>query len=244
MSGADAAYAVVASARRLLGDDLVAAFLLGCLAHADFVPGISDVEVALVVADVDDRASARITEVRGDAAAHAADPEPHEVRVHWSSWQELGTRAPRGSFPAMQRYDLMARGVPLVGDDRRRTLRLPDPDALEAQNVSRARALLTDPSVVRLVRRPDRLGTASPRVVVATVLGPVRALHAHRVGHPGSVRGAVAWYERRSDAAAPDLVAAAARYRAAGGRDVEPVVAAATARLHALHDELAEVRGT
>lgn len=73
--GADAFLAALAArARALLGDALVGAYLLGSAARGDYLPGRSDLDVALVVrSPLDETTKRRIV---ADARAIAAPPSP------------------------------------------------------------------------------------------------------------------------------------------------------------------------
>lgn len=98
--------AVVTAARDLLGGRLLCVAQIGSLAHGGFSP-ISDIDLAIVVADAD--GDAWVDAVK--AAARASDPvEAARLSIFWGD-RALGG----GRFPPLDRLDLIAHGVPVFG---------------------------------------------------------------------------------------------------------------------------------
>ena len=115
--GHDVLADAVAAYTRAFGERLVAAYALGSLAHGGFSPLVSDVDLALILAD-----PLRPTDsVRVAAVAYflkAKGSALHDrLSVFWGTPSSLAGLVPGGRFPPLDRLDLLEHGRLLQGND-------------------------------------------------------------------------------------------------------------------------------
>lgn len=207
-------------AEAALGDRLLAVATIGSLAHGGFCPQVSDVDVALVVADpgVGDEVAALVDGVRalGGLAAR--------LSLFWSTPEGLATGDGTGRFPALDRLDLATHGRLLRGAFDPRTVAVPSLDLLVVEAVEFALVKLATDEVVSEIADPAAVVAGGVRHVTKRVLFPVRFLYTAATGRIGENDAAVDWYAT-TDLPSQDLVAAARRWR------TEPLDAAAAVAL-------------
>lgn len=201
----------VASAAEQFGDRLIAAYAIGSLAHGGFCPLVSDVDLAIVVADPldegdHDRIDALTSQIRDEGGLAA------RLSVFWASPSVLVDREPGGRLPAVDRLDLAAHGRLLRGAFDLDTIARPSADELIVEAVRFAVDKLSLRSVLAELRDPPALVAQGARHLTKRVLFPVRFLYTAATGEIGRNDAAVAWYAQ-SDGPAHELVAAAGRWR-------------------------------
>ena len=227
----------VRCARRLFGTGFEAAYAIGSLAHGGYAPGVSDVDLALVVRSAGPFSRARVRAVRVLTRRRCGPGPADRLSVFWGRWRDgHHGAAGRVRLPAIDRLDLLEHGRLLVGSDRRAGAVLPTHEELVLDGVRFALGWYDDARVAA-VRDPAGLAGSDARTVTKTVLFPVRFLVTLHTGRAGANADAVRWYVEEHRGPAAPLVAAAARWRDSG---VGPDAAALLSEhLGALHREWA-----
>lgn len=211
-SGEDVLHDVVRLATRALDERLVAGFALGSLAHGGFSPLVSDVDVALILADPARSSDHDVVlgvadEVRGlGSALHS------RVSVFWGTPQFLRDGTGPGRFPPLDRLCLFEHGRLLTGADVRHDLPPPSQSELLVAGARFALDLLAD-NVIGLAPDPAELLSTGVRWTTKTVLFPVRFLFTADTGREGTNDAAVQHYSAQHHGPAADLVAAAFEWR-------------------------------
>jgi hypothetical protein len=235
--GGEQGHAVLAEAvaayAQALGERLVAAYALGSLAHGGFSPLVSDVDLALILAD-----PLRPTDSETVAAVarglKAKDSALHDrLSVFWGTPSSLGGRVPGGRFPPLDRLDLLEHGCLLRGEDVRNGLVPPSRDELLVAGALFALEYLADLVVgppherpgqalgslhrgedaVEEIRRPELLLARGLRRLTKLVLFPVRFLFTAETGRVGTNDAAVDHYLAADAPPGGALVAAALAWR-------------------------------
>ena len=132
--GIEQGHAVLADAvtayTQALGERLVAAYALGSLAHGGFSPLVSDVDLALILADpLRPTDSVRVAAVAWGLKTKGSALHDR-LSVFWGTPSSLAGRVPGGRFPPLDRLDLLEHGCLLQGEDTRSGLVPPDRDEL------------------------------------------------------------------------------------------------------------------
>jgi hypothetical protein len=216
----DAAEAVlteaVRRARRLFGTGFEAAYAIGSLAHGGYAPGVSDIDLALVVRTAGPWSLARVQAVRA-LTRRRCGPEPADrLSVFWGRWRDVrGGASGRVRLPAIDRLDLLEHGRLLAGTDRRAGAVPPSHEELVLDGARFAIGWYDDARLA-LLRDPAALAAADTRTVTKNVLFPVRFLATLHTGRAGANADAVRWYTEEHRGPASPLVAAAARWRGSG----------------------------
>jgi len=214
----DAGEAVLAEAlaryEAALGGRLIAAYAIGSLAHGGFSALVSDVDLALVLADpLEEGDPAAVAEV-ADAVRAGGTGLHARLSVFWGTPATLSGRASGGRFPPADRLDLLDHGRLLHGADVRSGIPRPARAEVARDGARFAVGYLGTDEVVRGVRRPERLVAEGVRHMTRMVLLPVRLLYTARSGMLGSNDAAAADYLADPDAPGAALVGAAMRWRA------------------------------
>ncbi len=200
------------AARREFGDDLVAAYTLGSLAHGGFAPAVSDVDLALVLRETGGGTASRVHDVVAAArdAAAGTDGLAERLSVFWADPDTVrhGPGGRPARLPAVDRLDLLDSGVLRHGTDVRDGAVPPTHDEL-VRGSAEFLVERVDDAWLAGVADPAALLARGPRAVTKTVLFPVRFLHTLVTGEIGRNDAAVASY----DGAHRDLAAAALRWR-------------------------------
>jgi predicted nucleotidyltransferase len=121
--GVERGHAVLADAvaayTRVLGDRLLAAYALGSLAHGGFSPLVSDLDLALILADPLGKTDyARVAVVAWGLKAKGSALHDR-LSVFWGTPSSLAGQVSGGRFPAFDRLDLLEHGRLLRGEDVR-----------------------------------------------------------------------------------------------------------------------------
>jgi hypothetical protein len=200
--------------REAFGTRLLAAYALGSLAHGGFSPLVSDVDLALIVADpVSSRDGEIVQSIAQTLAAGGSDLHAR-LSVFWGTPLTLAGSRSGGRFPPLDRLDLLQHGRLLSGKDVRAGL--PQPDRIEMLVAGAEFALgsLAGDAVVEQLRRPDILLGQGIRHVTKIVLFPVRFLYTAETGQVGTNHAAASHHLAAIDARpGASLVAAALAWR-------------------------------
>jgi hypothetical protein len=210
-TGEDVLADAVRVARGCLGGRLLAAHALGSLAHGGFSELVSDVDLALVIADPIQAADAgTLFAVAADVRAMGS-PLHARLSVFWGTPGSLASGA-GGRFPPLDRLCLLEHGRLLIGSQVRTALPRPGRSELLVAGAEFALDALAE-HVIDQVPRPDSLLAGGIRWTTKIVLFPVRFLFTAETGHEGTNHAAVTHYLAHRDAPAAALVSAALGWR-------------------------------
>lgn len=221
---AEAARAVLAECARgyqeVLTDRLVAAYALGSLAHGGYAPAVSDLDLALVLADHRDDDPGTIAIMMD--SLHERGPVHRKLSVFWGSLDALREGREDGRLPAIDRLDLYEHGRLLFGDDVAKRIAPPTADELLLDSARFATRLLADEQVVAEFHEPRRL-LEDPVYFTKAVLFPVRFLYSANETNGRAAKNdeAIAWYASQPQAVAKSLVHLAAGVRRGDPLDPE-----------------------
>jgi predicted nucleotidyltransferase len=227
----------VATYARALGERLVAAYALGSLAHGGFSRLVSDVDLALILADpLRPTDSARVAAV-ARALKTKGSALYDRLSVFWGTPSSLVGRVPGGRFPPLDRLDLLEHGRLLRGEDVRSGLVPPSRDELLVAGALFAleylACLVVGPShelstvsedAVKEIRRPELLLAQGIRRLTKLVLFPVRFLFTAETGRVGTNDEAVDHYLAADAPPSAALVAAAFAWRTVPPENDEEVL--------------------
>jgi predicted nucleotidyltransferase len=228
------------SYRDALGERLIAAYVLGSLAHGGFSPLVSDIDLGLIVSDPVRLEDAETIQAIADREKAKGSPLHKRISVFWGTPATLSGESDGGRFPPLDRLDLIESGRPLFGSDEARAS-LPRPSADELlitgaqfalEYLAGIRADATPDNELGSMRRagddaveeilsPEMLLARGVRRVTKLVLFPVRFLYTAVGGKVGTNDAAVAHYLADEPAPSKPLVAAALEWRTAAPSDEE-----------------------
>lgn len=209
--------------REAFGDRLIGAYVLGSLSYGGYSPAASDIDLALVLADVtggDRETVASTTEaLQGRSLLH------RKLSVFWASLPALREGRDDGRFPAMDRRQLADDGRVVLGEDVRAEVARPAAAELLLESARFAIAVLATDEVTAEFRAPQRL-LADKVWFTKAVLFPVRFLCSATTptGRAANNDEAIEWYAAQPDAPATSLVRLAQRVRE--GHPLDPAEAA------------------
>jgi hypothetical protein len=230
----------VTASREALGARFLAAYALGSLAHGGFSPLVSDVDLALVLADPLITTDEETIQSVADTIKARGSALRERLSVFWGTPSTLRGQSRGGRFPALDRLDLLENGRLLEGRDAREGFARPSIAELLIEGAEFAldylgggRGSLGPPSpglgsmrpadntVLEEIRTPALLVSRGPRQMTKLVLFPVRFLFTAATGQVGTTALAVEHYLADSHAPSADLVAAALQWRAAPPEDTD-----------------------
>ncbi|WP_410645423.1 hypothetical protein [Amycolatopsis sp. lyj-346] len=220
---ADAAREIAAEAARAYqeawGERLIGAYLLGSLSYGGYSAAASDIDLALVLADIGD--GDRSVVERTTQALQERSPLHRKLSVFWASLPALREGRDDGRFPALDRLQLADDGRVLAGDDVRAEIARPEAPELLLESAGFAIAVLATDEVTAEFRAPKRLLVDKVWFTKA-VLFPVRFLYSGTTstGRAANNDEAIDWYLAQPDAPAASLVRLARAVRA--GHPLEP----------------------
>jgi len=199
----DFARHLVPHCQKVLGNELLGAYLIGSVAHAGFSWRYSDVDVALVtVAGLSAKAHDRI---RSEAAVRSADWGP-KVSVFWADRHFVA-----GRFPPLDRIDYLDHAIVLMERDCIRPAR---PTLNEIQQYLRGEPFAGWTDRARSFAAADTLEPKDRKVYLRTLLYPARFCYSWMTGLMGSNDDAVEFvYERPVAGLNVDLIACALECR-------------------------------
>lgn len=221
------------AAASAFGARLLATLAIGSLGHGGFSPLVSDVDVALLIADPLEPSDAELadtitTTIRSEGGLAA------RLSLFWTSPAVLAGHTTGGRLPALDRLDLARHARVLHGAFDPAPIALPTTDQLVIEAVEFALEKLATPEVTAELHDPDRIVAQGARHLTKRVLFPVRFLYTAATGGIGTNEDAVAWYAT-SGHPAPDLVATAFGWRT-GPVDPEQALALLETGLLPIYD--------
>jgi hypothetical protein len=229
-----------ATYKQILGKRLVAAYALGSLAHGGFSPLVSDVDLALILADPL-RPSYSVTVAAVAWGLKAKGSALHErLSVFWGTPSSLAGRVPGGRFPPLDRLDLLEHGCLLRGEDARSGLVPPGRDELIVAGALFALEYLAGVVVGSPHERPGlALGSLQRawdvRRLTKLALFPVRFLFTAETGRGGTNAAAVAHYLAADAPPGAALVATALAWRTVPPENNETVLSLLEAEIVPLY---------
>jgi len=229
----------VEAAGRQLGEGLVSAYAIGSLGHGGFSPDASDVDLALLTAELppgrlDVEAIAR--EVRETVPGPLAE----RLSIFHVAWSRFAAPPPESRFPAIDRRDLMQSGVLVSGEDLRAEFGAEPPNEEVLEHSVAAALVRYGPGALEAelaALTPEQIDARStPKLV----LWPVRLLHTVDTAKAAGNDEAVAYYRDGTDVAPEHLplVEAALAWRAGDTGDGTEALAALRAELIPLYAEI------
>ncbi|MDG4786079.1 hypothetical protein O7626_09095 [Micromonospora sp. WMMD1102] len=203
-------------------DRFVAGYALGSLAHGGYAPAVSDIDLAVVLAETRDGDDGTVAGIL--RTLHERAELYRRLSVFWGSLPALRQGRDDGRFPAVDRLDLAEHGVLLLGADVARQVAVPGAGELLVDSARFAVKVLATDEVVAEIHRPARL-LRDPVWFTKAVLFPIRFFYSSAVatGRGATNDEAIAWYLARPEAVAAPLVRLAARVRA--GEPLDPAEA-------------------
>jgi hypothetical protein len=240
---ATAARAVAAEAvgvyQEAFGERLVAAYLLGSLSYGGYSPAVSDIDLAVVLADRQDDDPGTF-EALGESLRERG-PLHRKLSVFWGSLPALSRGEQDGRFPAIDRLELAEHATLLVGDEITGKVARPGSGELLLESARFAVAVLATDEVTAEFHRPKRL-LADPVWFTKAVFFPLRFGYTGTTttGRAATNDEAITWYLGRPDATAASLVRLARQIRE--GRPLNPaeVEPELTAHLRPLYVQYVE----
>lgn len=201
---------------------LVAAYALGSVAHGGYAAAVSDIDLALVLAETRDGDPDLVASVH--QALLARGPLYRKLSVFWASLPALRAGRDDGRFPAIDRLDLHDNGQLLFGDDIATQTSVASAEELLLDSARFAITLLASDAVLAECHQPKRLLTDSVYFTKA-VLFPVRFLFSTNKtgGRAAPNDEAIDWYLAQPAPVAPALVRAAAKVRHGDPLDADAV---------------------
>jgi hypothetical protein len=211
-SGEDVLADTVRLGRQSMGSRLLAAYALGSLAHGGFSPLVSDVDVALVLADSVLLSDHELILGVAEKVRSIGSPLHRRVSIFWGTPASLRGRTDGGRFPPLDRLCLLEHGRLLTGKHIRNGLPYPSRTELVVTGAQFALDALAE-DVVAYAGRLDLLITAGVRWMTKIVLFPARFLFTAETGREGTNDAAAHYYLAQPQAPGAALVAAALDWR-------------------------------
>jgi len=222
--GTEQGHAVLAEAvtayKQDLGERLIAAYSLGSLSHGGFSPLVSDVDLALILADpLRPTDSLRVAAVARGVKKANGSALHDRLSVFWGTPSSLAGQVPGGRFPPLDRLDLLEHGRLLWGEDARSGLAPPGRDELLVAGAIFALEHLAGLVIGSPHERDGKalgslLGTRQGvRRLTKLVLFPVRFLFTAETGQVATYGDAVEHHLAADVCPGAELVAAALTWR-------------------------------
>lgn len=177
---------LVPSWEKVLGNELLGAYLIGSVAHAGFSWRYSDLDVAIVtVAGLSPKAHDRI---RSEAAVLSADWGP-KVSIFWAD-----RHFSVGRFPPLDRIDYLDHAIVLMERDCVRPAR---PTLTEIQQYLRGEPFASWADRAQSFAAAELLEPTDRKPYLRTLLYPARFCYSWMTGFMGSNDDAVAFLNER-----------------------------------------------
>jgi hypothetical protein len=231
--------AAVGAARGQLGDGLLSAFAIGSLGHGGFSAEASDVDLALLTADLA-AGAVDVDAIAGETRREVEDPLAERLSVFHAAWSSFAAPRDEDRFPAIDRLDLMRSGVLVFGEDLRASHGA-EPAAEEVIANSIASALRRNtPDALRAEVEALSAEEIDGRTTPKLVLWPVRLLHTIDTASAAGNEEAAAHYRDLDDPPPRHwpLVEASLRWRAGDVGDGTEALAALRSELLPLYAEI------
>jgi hypothetical protein len=208
----DVLHDVVRIAISAVGDRLTAVYALGSLAHGGFSPLVSDVDVALIVADPARQSDKGLVSGVADTVRAIGSPLHSRISIFWGTPEFFRGDATEGRFPPLDRLCLFEHGRLLQGNDIRGGLHPPSHSELITAGAQFALDALAE-QVVSCAPDPTKLLTNGLRRTTKVVLFPVRFIFTADTGQEGTNDAAVQHYSAQNHGPAVELIRAAFDWR-------------------------------
>lgn len=212
VSGDEVLDDVVRAASEKIGDRLLAAYALGSLAHGGFSPLVSDVDVALILADPAQHSDNELLLDVADTARAGGTSLHSRVSIFWATPQFLRSGAGEGRFPLLDRLCLFEHGRLLSGSEIRRDLQPPATTELVVAGAEFALNGLAE-DVIACAPDPAMVLAKGMRWTTKVVLFPVRFLFTADTGREGTNEAAARHYVAHRQGPGAELVDAAFTWR-------------------------------
>jgi predicted nucleotidyltransferase len=184
---------LVAHWQKVLGTELLGAYLIGSLAHAGFNRRYSDIDMALVTTA--GLSPQLLDRVRGEALALSADLGP-KVSVFWTD-----RHFSLGRFPPLDRIDYLDHAVALMERERVRPAR---PTLEEIHNYLMGAPFANWAERARSFAAAETLEPKDHKAYLRTILYPARFCYSWKTGLIGSNDDALVFL-RKEDIAGLDI---------------------------------------
>jgi len=175
---------------RTWGEELVAAFAIGSLAHGGFSSLTSDVDLVLLFGSDADQARA-ISSVAQETGQLLGSPLAERLSIFHCPAASLDSPPASARLPEIDRLDLLQHGVLLYGSDVTVGVDVPTHEVIAAEAVSFFLGKHTGSEVQRAVAA---VAADDPRETTKLILAPVRLLYAVDLGLAGGNPAAVDHY--------------------------------------------------
>ncbi|WP_328608819.1 hypothetical protein OG943_06780 [Amycolatopsis sp. NBC_00345] len=232
--------------QEVFAERLVSVHLLGSLSYGGYSPAVSDIDLAVVLADRRDGDPEMFATIGEKLLGR--DPLYRKLSVFWGSLPALSRGEEDGRFPAIDRLELADHSSLLLGEDVSAQVARPEAGELLLESARFAIDRLATDEVTAEFHRPRRLLEDAVWFTKA-VLFPVRFLRtaANSTGRAAANDEAIAWYLDGPGPAAASLVRLAARVRAGDPlvpEEVAPELAAGLLPLyrHYVEDQARRLR--
>jgi hypothetical protein len=212
VSGHDVLNDVIRTAHDSIGARLQAAYALGSLAHGGFSPLVSDVDLALILADPIRSTDDELLLSTAQKARSQGSSLHSRVSIFWGTSDSLAGRVAGGRFPPLDRLCLLEHGRLLTGLDVRAGLPRPTRTELVVSGAQFALDALAE-DLLAHAHQPEQLVAAGVRWTTKIVLFPVRFLFTADTGAEGTNDAATEHYVAQHGAPGAGLVGAALNWR-------------------------------
>ncbi|MDT7728246.1 MAG: hypothetical protein QOI21_4822 [Actinomycetota bacterium] len=236
---AAAARAVAVECARVFQDvfaeRMVAGYLLGSLVYGGYAAAVSDIDLAVILADTRGGDPGAIETTCETLRLHGG--LHRKLSVFWGSLPALSHGRDDGRFPAIDRLGLADHGLLLLGDDVARQVARPAAEDLLLESARFAIDVLATDEVTTEFHHPRRL-LDDPVWFTKAVLFPIRFLYTNSrtTGRAATNDEAIAWYlATTTNTAALSLVRLAVRVRAGHPMDPAEVAPGLAAGLFPLY---------
>ena len=192
---------------------MLAAYVLGSLAHGGFSALVSDVDLGLVLDDPLEASDADSVRELTSGLAGSGLELGDRLSVFWGSHGTLTGASDGGRFPALDRLDLILHGKLLTGCECRMGLPRPTRRELVTGSAELGLNLLNRPSHQAWLADPASLLHEPPKPLTKAVLFPVRFLYTARTGEIGRNHDAVRHLAGIERSPIAELATAALRWR-------------------------------
>jgi predicted nucleotidyltransferase len=166
----------VEAARRQLGEGLVSAYAIGSLGHGGFSADASDVDLALLTADLS-AGRLDVEAIQREVRESIPGPLAERLSVFHVAWSRFSAPPPESRFPAIDRRDLMQSGVLVFGEDGRARFGAEPPSEKVLDHSISAALVRYAPDELKAQLAGLMPESIDARTTPKLVLWPIRLLH-------------------------------------------------------------------
>ena len=195
------------------GERCVAVYAIGSLARGGFSETVSDIDLAVVLAEPLDATDAASMDVIARSAGARDTSLPNEISIFWGSIESLNGAVCGGRFPPLDRLDLIDHGLPLHGDDVRLELVRPSQRELVLAGAKFALDTLSTDDRLAQFRDPGLIADRGPIYLTKVILFPARFLSLERIRLVAGNDESARYYCDNFDGPDAELVAQALHWR-------------------------------